>query len=187
MTMPVPRLAMMIPAVIASEPPVIASGAKQSSVRADPVWIASPFGFALTMPVPHLAMMMPAPRLTKTTFSFSILHYPFSQRGASSLHTPRIFHLQFSIIHSRSALDCFTLRVRNDDARPTPRNDDARPAPRKNDILHLPFSIFHSCEACAPSKSGNHENFFKKTKKNAKNERFLLTKVFGCGIKDVRF
>ncbi|MDR1469834.1 MAG: hypothetical protein LBT00_11130 [Spirochaetaceae bacterium] len=36
------------------------------------------------------------------------------KKGASIFHAPCIIHFQFSILHSRSALDCFGLRPRND-------------------------------------------------------------------------
>ncbi|MDR1468652.1 MAG: hypothetical protein LBT00_05100 [Spirochaetaceae bacterium] len=80
------------PPVIANEPPVIASEAKQSRVRAFPRWIASPFGFAMTT-----------------------LSRDCGQASRHCERAPRHCERSKAIQgEGIPPLDCFTLRVRND-------------------------------------------------------------------------
>ncbi|MDR1467788.1 MAG: hypothetical protein LBT00_00695 [Spirochaetaceae bacterium] len=94
--------------VIASPPPVIANVAKQSSVRAFSVWIASPFGFAMTaLPQPH--------EPTRAT-----CHCESASRYCerTTRHCERSEAIQ---CEGLLRLDCFTLRVRNDGSATTTR------------------------------------------------------------------
>jgi hypothetical protein len=83
-----------------------------------PVWIASPFGFAMTIPLSLRAERNnPAGAiLSRASREWKIDKWRMEndKKGASRLHTPHIIHYQFSI------------------------------PPKGARIFHLPLSIFHS-------------------------------------------
>ncbi|MDR1468849.1 MAG: hypothetical protein LBT00_06110 [Spirochaetaceae bacterium] len=108
-----------------NSPPVIASGAKQSRVRAFSVWIASPFGFAMTTPlviaseakqsrVRAFSVWIASPTANCCGFAMTILPRPC---GRAPRHCERSEAIQGE---GFLRLDCFTNgklpQVRNDDS-----------------------------------------------------------------------